>query len=62
MDHTISNLLRIKEEINLNNNIEINKNITPKIVAVSKTFNKDKIIPLIEHGHIDLVRIKCKKQ
>jgi len=60
MDHTISNLLRIKEEINLNN-LEINKNITPKIIAVSKTFNKDKIIPLIEHGHIDFGENKVQE-
>ena len=25
----------------------------PKIVAVSKTFTIDKILPLIQHGHID---------
>ena len=60
MDHTISNLLRIKEEINLNSP-EINKNIRPKIIAVSKTFNKDKIIPLIEHGHIDFGENKVQE-
>ena len=27
--------------------------INPKIVAVSKTFNIDKILPLIDHGHTD---------
>ena len=25
----------------------------PKIIAVSKTFSMDKILPLVEHGHID---------
>ena len=25
----------------------------PKIIAVSKTFNLEKILPLIEHGHLD---------
>ena len=60
MDHTISNLLRIKEEINLNNP-EINKNVTPIIIAVSKTFNKDKITPLIEHGHIDFGENKVQE-
>ena len=25
----------------------------PKIIAVSKTFKMDKILPLIEHGHLD---------
>ena len=60
MDHTISNLLRIKEEINLNNS-EINKNIKPKIIAVSKTFTEDKIIPLIEYGHIDFGENKVQE-
>ena len=26
---------------------------TPKVIAVSKTFNLDKILPLIDHGHLD---------
>ena len=30
-----------------------NKNKTPKIIAVSKTFKLDKILPLIEYGHLD---------
>ena len=33
------------------NKININNN--PKIVAVSKTFKIDKILPLIDYGHID---------
>ena len=60
MDHTISNLLRIKEEIN-NNFSEINKNIKPKIIAVSKTFTEDKIIPLIDYGHIDFGENKVQE-
>ncbi len=60
MDHTISNLIRIKEEINLNNT-ELNKNITSKIIAVSKTFSEDKIIPLIEYGHIDFGENKVQE-
>ena len=60
MDHTISNLIRIKEEINLNNT-ELNKNITPKIIAVSKTFSEDKVIPLIEYGHIDFGENKVQE-
>jgi pyridoxal phosphate enzyme (YggS family) len=52
MHNTVKNLLDI------NNNIKdyLNKlNIShkPKVVAVSKTFKIDKILPLIEHGHID---------
>jgi pyridoxal phosphate enzyme (YggS family) len=28
-------------------------NITPKVIAVSKTFKLEKILPLIEYGHLD---------
>merc|ERR1712078_293692 len=35
----------------MGNKLNINNN--PKVVAVSKTFKIDKILPLIEHGHID---------
>tara|TARA_B100001057_G_scaffold375405_1_gene380194 strand:- start:3432 stop:4091 length:660 start_codon:yes stop_codon:yes gene_type:complete len=30
-----------------------NKNNSPKIIAVSKTFKLNKILPLIEYGHLD---------
>ena len=34
--------------------LEGQKNILfPKIIAVSKTFQLEQIIPLIEHGHLD---------
>ena len=46
MHDTVKNLINIKEEIKLNN-----KSYTPKIIAVSKTFKIDHILPLIEHGH-----------
>ena len=44
--------------LNINNDIKdylnkLNINNNPKIIAVSKTFKIDKILPLIEHGHID---------
>ena len=47
MHNTVQNLK------NIENNLS-NLNITrlPKIIAVSKTFKIDKILPLIEHGHI----------
>ena len=50
MHDTVKNLLNIKEQIKLNlasNNIQSN----PEVIAVSKTFGMDKIIPLIEYGH-----------
>ena len=50
MHNIVKNLLDIENNIK----VQINKlNITyhPKIIAVSKTFKIDKILPLIEHGH-----------
>jgi len=52
MHHTVKNLLDIENNIKIHLN-ELNVNNNPKIVAVSKTFKIDKILPLIEHGHID---------
>jgi pyridoxal phosphate enzyme (YggS family) len=52
MHHTVKNLLDIENNIKTYLN-ELNVNNNPKIVAVSKTFKIDKILPLIEHGHID---------
>ena len=52
MHNTVKNLLDIENNIKVNlNNLNIND--YPKIIAVSKTFELDKILPLIEHGHID---------
>jgi len=52
MHHTVKNLLNIENNIKTYLN-KLNVNNNPKIVAVSKTFKIDKILPLIEHGHID---------
>jgi len=52
MHDTVKNLLDIEGDIkSYLNKLNINNN--PKIVAVSKTFEMDKIIPLIEYGHND---------
>ena len=52
MHSTIKNLLDIENNIKVYlNKLNINKN--PKIIAVSKTFKIDKILPLREYGHID---------
>ena len=60
MHITVKNLLDIEnsikaylEEINLDN--------YPNIIAVSKTFNIDKILPLIEHGHINFGENKVQE-
>ena len=38
----------------IKSNIENNQNLKfPNIIAVSKTFRLEKILPLIDHGHID---------
>ena len=52
MHNTIKNLLDIENNIKVHLN-KLNINNNPKIVAVSKTFKIDKILPLIEYGHID---------
>jgi len=52
MHNTVKNLLDTENNIKIYlNNLNITNN--PKIVAVSKTFKIDQILPLIEHGHID---------
>ena len=52
MHNTVKNLLDIENNINTYLN-ELNIENNPKIIAVSKTFKIDKILPLIEHGHLD---------
>ena len=52
MHNTVKNLLEIKDNIKIQLN-KLNINHNPKIVAVSKTFKIDKILPLIEYGHCD---------
>ena len=52
MHNTVKNLLDIDNNIKTYLD-KLNINHNPKIIAVSKTFKLDKILPLIEHGHID---------
>ena len=52
MHSTVQNLLDIETNIKTYLN-KINIYKKPKIVAVSKTFKIDKIMPLIQYGHID---------
>jgi pyridoxal phosphate enzyme (YggS family) len=52
MHSTVKNLLDVENSINIHLN-KLNINNNPKIVAVSKTFKIDKILPLIDHGHVD---------
>ena len=48
MHNTIKNLIHIEEIIKSN----ANHDELPKIIAVSKTFPIENILPLIEHGHL----------
>jgi pyridoxal phosphate enzyme (YggS family) len=49
MHNTVKNLIYIQDFIKS----RVNGNKLPKIIAVSKTFSIDKILPLVEYGHID---------
>ena len=52
MHITVKNLIDIQSKIK--NHVDSFKiNNSPKIIAVSKTFKIDKILPLIEYGHLD---------
>jgi|TARA_B110001454_G_scaffold196935_1_gene200113 pyridoxal phosphate enzyme (YggS family) len=61
MDHSVNNLLTIEKEIQLKafNNISSIK--IPKIIAVSKTFPMNRILPLINHGHLDFGENKVQE-
>tara|TARA_Y100000996_G_scaffold408024_1_gene386428 strand:+ start:1195 stop:1854 length:660 start_codon:yes stop_codon:yes gene_type:complete len=51
MHNTVRNLINIENKIKLSlSNLKINN--LPKIIAVSKTFKVEKILPLIEYGHV----------
>ena len=52
MHNTVKNLIYIEDEIKSKVN-DIDNSKLPKVIAVSKTFSMDKILPLVEHGHID---------
>ena len=60
MHNTVKNLLDIENNIKINLD-ELNIYNYPKIIAVSKTFKIDNILPLIEHGHIDFGENKVQE-
>ena len=51
MHNTIKNLIYIEDQIKSKVNDEIADKL-PKIIAVSKTYPIESILPLIEHGHL----------
>ena len=60
MSNTVKNLIDIENNIKVHLN-KSNIPKIPKIIAVSKTFNIDKILPLIEYGHIDFGENKVQE-
>ncbi len=60
MHITVKNLLDLQNNIKVYLN-KLNINNFPKIIAVSKTFKIDKILPLIEHGQVDFGENKVQE-
>ena len=60
MHSTVQKLIIIENKIKSNlEDLKINN--LPKIIAVSKTFKLDKILPLIDYGHIDFGENKIQE-
>jgi len=60
MHTTVKNLLDIKNNI-IRYSEELGANNIPKIIAVSKTFNLDKILPVLNHGHLEFGENKVQE-
>ena len=60
MHITVKNLINIENKIKTYLN-ELSVNNAPKIIAVSKTFKIDKILPLIDSGHLDFGENKVQE-
>ena len=58
MHKSIINLIEIQKEIYLK---EKDSKKQPKIIAVTKTFSLDNILPLIDHGHLDFGENKVQE-
>ena len=59
MHEIINNLIKIQNQLK-DTNVEVSNNLT-KIIAVSKTFPMDKILPLVEYGHSDFGENKVQE-
>ena len=60
MHNTVQNLIDIQNK--LNSHLDKHKIFkVPKIIAVSKTFKIEKILPLIDHGHKDFGENKVQE-
>ena len=60
MHKSVQNLINIENRIKSNLS-DLNITNLPNIIAVSKTFKLDKILPLIEHGHINFGENKVQE-
>ena len=60
MHKTVQKLIDIENQLKSSLG-DLNKSNLPKIIAVSKTFKIDKILPLIEHGHLDFGENKVQE-
>ena len=60
MHKTVQNLITIENEIKSSLS-EKNLDKLPKIIAVSKTFSIENILPLIDHGHLDFGENKVQE-
>jgi len=60
MHNTIKNLLDIEKKIKVYSN-ELQINNYSKVIAVSKTFKIEKILPLIDYGHVDFGENKVQE-
>ena len=60
MHQIVQNLVNIKDNIKSNLPSQKNQKL-PKIIAVSKTFGMEKILPLIEYGHLDFGENKVQE-
>ena len=60
MHISVQNLINIENKIKSNLS-DLNIKNLPNIIAVSKTFKLDNILPLIEHGHLDFGENKIQE-
>ena len=60
MHKSVQNLINIENRIKSNLS-DLNITNLPNIIAVSKTFKIDNILPLIEYGHLDFGENKIQE-
>ena len=61
MHHTESNLIEIKNKIKNKINLLSVDSYNPKVIAVSKTFKEQDILPLLNYGHCDFGENKVQE-